>query len=120
MGRGEEVALTNLLRELDVMTVRVKAETARHVARFQRAPEEFNESEAYFKMLSLVTVLQQDFGIRHNPHRAQPVNGLIEPDESFYAEAEEVFQHGLLGPQRTGMWVGGVAAATPYRGAGIG
>lgn len=57
LGRGGEVALTNLVRELDAMTARVKAETARHVARFQRAPEEFNSSEAYFKMLCLVTVL---------------------------------------------------------------
>lgn len=56
LSRGEELTLTNLVRELDAMTARVKAETARHVARFQRAPEEFNGSEAYFKMLCLVTV----------------------------------------------------------------
>lgn len=100
--RGEELALTNLVRELDAMTARVRAETARHVARFQRAPEEFNGSAAYFKMLCLVTVLQQDFGIRYSPQRAQPAEGRIEPNESFYAEAADVFLHGLLGPRRTG------------------
>lgn len=102
LGRGEEMALTNLVRELDAMTARVKAETARHVARFQRAPVEFNGSEAYFKMLCLVTVLQQDFGIRYSPQRAQPVEGRIEPNETFYAEAADVFLHGLLGPRRMG------------------
>jgi regulator of sirC expression with transglutaminase-like and TPR domain len=80
----------------------VKSETARHVARFQRAPEEFSGSEAYFKMLCLVTVLQQDFGIRYSLQRAQPVEGRIEPNESFYAEAADVFLHGLLGPRRAG------------------
>lgn len=102
LGRGEELALTNLVRELDTMTTRVKAETARHVARFQRAPEEFNSSEAYFKMLCLVTVLQQDFGIRYNSQRAQPAEGRVEPNESFYANASDVFLHGLLGPKRSG------------------
>jgi hypothetical protein len=51
LGRDGEVAVTNLFRELDVMTARVKAETARHLVRFQRAPGEFNSSEAYFRML---------------------------------------------------------------------
>jgi hypothetical protein len=102
LARGEDLAFTNLVRELAAMTARVKAETARHVARFQRAPEEFSGSEAYFKMLCLVTVLQQDFGIRYSPQRAQPVEGRIEPNESFYSEAADVFLHGLLGPRRTG------------------
>ena len=102
LGRGGEVALTNLVRELDAMTARVKAETARHLPRFQRAPGEFNDSEAYFKMLCLVTVLQQDFGIRYSPQRAQPAEGRVEPNESFYADASDVFLHGLLGTKRSG------------------
>lgn len=56
LSQGEDIPTTNLVRELDAMTARVKAETARHLARFHRAPEEFNGSEAYFKMLCLVTV----------------------------------------------------------------
>ena len=53
-------------------------------------------------MLCLVTVLQQDFGIRYNPQRAQSADGRVEPNESFYADASDVFLHGLLGPKRSG------------------
>jgi len=97
-----KVELSRHVAELDRVTTRVKAETDRHLPRFHRTPNEFNGSEAYFKMLCLVTVLQQDFGIRYNPQRAQPADGRVEPNESFYADASDVFLHGLLGPKRSG------------------
>jgi hypothetical protein len=70
--------------------------------RFQRAPGEFNSSEAYFRMLCLVTMLQQDFGVRYSPNRAKPSDGPVEPNEAFFADARDIFLHGLLGPRRTG------------------
>lgn len=90
------------LTELDRMARQVKTEAERHLRKFQAHPEEFNGSEAYFRMLCLATVLQQDFGIRYNPNRAKPSDGAIEPNEAFFADAGDIFLHGLLGPQRTG------------------
>ena len=97
-----KLELSRHVAELDRVTTRVKAETDRHLPRFHRTPNEFNNSEMYFKMLCVVTVLQQDFGIRYNPQRAQSADGRVEPNESFYADASDVFLHGLLGPKRSG------------------
>lgn len=102
LGNQGEYSLTNLLRELQVMTARVKAETARHLVRFQRTPQEFNNSGAYFRMLCLVTVLQQDFGTRYSPGRAKPSDGPVEPNEAFFADPRDIFLHGLLGTNRAG------------------
>lgn len=90
------------LAELDRMARQVNTETERHLRKFQTHPDEFNSSEAYFRMLCLTTVLQQDFGIRYNPNRARPSDGAIEPNEAFFADSSDVFLHGLLGPKRTG------------------
>jgi hypothetical protein len=73
-----------------------------HLVRFQRTPGEFNGSEANFKMLCLVTVLQQDFGVGCGPNRAEPSDGSIEPSETFFADSRDIFLHGLLGANRTG------------------
>jgi hypothetical protein len=90
------------LAELDRMDNQVKAETDRHYRKFQRKPKDFNNSEAYFRMLCLVTVLQQDFGVAYSPHRAKPSDGPIEPNETFFADSRDIFLHGLLGAERTG------------------
>jgi len=90
------------LLELDRIATRVKAETERHYRKFHSDPKEFNDSEAYFRMLCLVTVLQQDFGVHYNPNRARPSEGPIEPNDAFFADAADIFVHGLVGDQRTG------------------
>lgn len=87
---------------LDRMARQVKTETERHHHKFQTNPEEFNHSEAYYRMLCLVTVLQQDFSVRYSPNRARPSDGPIEPNDTFFADSRDIFLHGLLGPERTG------------------
>jgi hypothetical protein len=99
---SNDTGIHTALKELDQMAGRVKAETERHYRNFQNNPQEFNGSEAYFKMLCLVTVLQQDFGIRYSPDRARPSDGPVEPNETFFADARDIFLHGLLGPKRAG------------------
>ena len=66
----EPVDVSKYLALLDAWAKRVQSETQRHFYKFQRNPAEFNHSEGYFRMLALVTVLQQDFGVRYNPERA--------------------------------------------------
>jgi hypothetical protein len=68
---------------------------------FHSKPAEFRNSEAYFRMVVLATVLQQDCGIRYSPNRASPV-GKGEADDKFYADSHYVFLHGLTGEMKSG------------------
>jgi hypothetical protein len=67
----QSVDVSGVLALLDTWSTRVHSETQRHFDKFRRNPAEFNHSEGYFRMLALVTVLQQDFGVRYNPENAQ-------------------------------------------------
>lgn len=98
---SEDLDLDKALDRLDEMAIRVRLETDRNMHRFRAAPAEYENSEAYFQMLMLVTVLQQDFGIRYNPDRVTPV-GVFEPNEKFYADSRDVFIHGLTGETKSG------------------
>ncbi len=88
--------------ELDGMARQVRMETERHYRKFQTKPKEFNGSETYFRMLCLVTVLQQDFGVHYSQKHARPSDGPIEPNETFFANARDIFLHGLVAPTRAG------------------
>lgn len=93
---AENLDLPAANRTLDSRAKRVEAETARHLYRFRQNPAEFNNSEAYFRMLTLVTVLQEDCGVRYNPERMQT------PD---FADSRDLFLHGLLTGKRQGTCV---------------
>jgi hypothetical protein len=54
---------------LDRWAERVAAETARYYPRFLRNQSENNNSEADFRMLCLITVLQLDLGVHYNMRR---------------------------------------------------
>jgi hypothetical protein len=95
---SEQIDVPTALAQLDLMAERIRIETARHRYRFHQHPEEFNNSEGYFQMMLLVTVLQQDFGLRYNPARAFPPDGTLEPNESFFADSKDSFIHGLVRP----------------------
>src|SRR6266446_1404074 len=83
------------------MATRIRVETDRHMYRFQSNRGEYQNSEAYFRMLMMTTVLSEDFGIRYNPARMSGP-GLPEPNEKFYANSTDIFIHGLSGPPRMG------------------
>lgn len=80
---------------------RVRTETERHLYRFKHNPAEFENSEGFFRMLMLVVVLAEDFGVRYDPQkRVDPTSARM--DDGFFAEPRDVFIHGLLGPERRG------------------
>jgi regulator of sirC expression with transglutaminase-like and TPR domain len=82
----EALALADALQTLDQWASRVREETKRHLPNFRQHPGEYQNSEAYFRMLALVTVLQQDCGVRYNPER------MHSPD---FADSRDLFLHGL-------------------------
>jgi hypothetical protein len=115
---GMDIALVNLLcaeglrgsgkldidttlDRLDEFATRVRMETDRNMHRFDSNPSEYQKSKPYYRMLMLVSVLQQDFGIRYNPERVTPV-GVFEPSDKFFADSRDVFLHGLTGEPSMG------------------
>ncbi|MCE9552183.1 MAG: transglutaminase-like domain-containing protein [Planctomycetes bacterium] len=61
--------------------------TRRLQSRFDQQPEDYNHSEAYYRILVMVTVLQRNLGVQYNPER------IHNPD---YADPRDLFVHGLL------------------------
>jgi regulator of sirC expression with transglutaminase-like and TPR domain len=78
---------------LDAWANRVASETERNLHQFRENPAEFNNSEACFRMLALVTVLQQDFGVHYDPGQIGSMD---------YSDSSSLFLQGVLGPKRQG------------------
>ena len=83
----------------------MRSETERNLHRYRENPKEYENSEAYFRVLMMGTVLQQDFKVRYNPDpekRSRPVMPSSD-DLSCYNDTRDVFLYGLLSdaPQGT-------------------
>lgn len=63
----EHLDIDHLLDRIDTWAARVRIETARHAGQFHMNPGDYENSEPYFRMLTLVTVLHLDCGVRYNP-----------------------------------------------------
>jgi hypothetical protein len=100
--RAENLDVKRLLKTLDDWANQVRVATSRNLYRFQHHPEEYERSEAYFRMLVMITVLQRDLGLRYNPGRiAAPTVTDLNSGE-FFADSKDLFLHGLLGDRRMG------------------
>jgi len=84
---SERIDIERILAKLDGWAERVKSETGRNMHRFRESPGEYNNSEAYFRAMMLVTVLQQDLGVRYNPARIRDVD---------FNRAADLFIHGMI------------------------
>lgn len=93
---SENLDVSKTLAIIDSWAQHVKSETERNFHRFREAPAAFGNSEAYYRMLCLVTVLQQDFHIRYNPKLIDVVGQPWKPDTVFLASSKNVFIHGLI------------------------
>jgi hypothetical protein len=80
---------------------RVRSETERHIYRFRNNPAEFENSEAFFRMLMLTVVLAEDFHVQYDPARMSDPKAVSDKD-GFFSDPDAVFLPGLLGPQRIG------------------
>ena len=95
----ESVDIVELRQQLDSWAAHIRTETRRHLYRFKRNPSEYDESEAYFRMLMMAVVLHEDFGVRYNPALKSAPGAGTGP---FFANSADVFLHGLLGERRLG------------------
>ncbi len=93
---GESLDVAGYCRTLDNWARLVDRETRRNFQQFHRDPGNFENSEGYFRMLVLVTVLQQDLSVRYNPER------INEPD---FRNPADLFIHGMIGSRNGGTCV---------------
>ena len=99
---GQTANEVTIAATLEQWAERVRTETARYLYKFKRNPAEYNHSEAYFRVLVMITVLQQDFDVHYNPSHVSGDAG-PDPDETFFADSQDLFLHGILGPRRMGL-----------------
>lgn len=102
--RGAEgMNVDSLLDTLDTWAKHVESETRKNFHRFVANSRDYKSSLAYYRMMMLSTVLQQDFGNFYNPERAGPqLKGIREPDDVFFANSRDVFLNGLLTGKHSG------------------
>jgi hypothetical protein len=100
---SEDLDVQQNLDTLDSWAQHVQSETMRNYHRFLDHPEDYNNSEAYYRMMMLATVLQEDFNAHYDPERAIPqLLGRREPNDVFFGDSKDVFIHGLIGGERHG------------------
>jgi hypothetical protein len=95
---AENVNIPELLATLDEWAFHIRVETQRNIHHFFEHPEQFNNSEGYYRMMMFVTVIQQDYLVHYNPDLMDPTL----PNEIFLADSKNIFIHGLIGPDRVG------------------
>jgi hypothetical protein len=93
---SEDLNVDQCLATLDRWASRVRHETDRHLYKYRQNPKEFNNSEGFFRMLTLITVLQQDFKVHYNPDRIRDVD---------FRRSQDLFIHGMVGSDNGGTCV---------------
>ena len=98
---NEKLNLNQCRKALDDLTNMVRAETDRNWQRFQSNPSEYQNSEAYYRMGMLITVIRQDFKAKYNPKLITDPSMRTE-NEVFFKDASNVFLQGLLTGDKMG------------------
>ncbi|QJW93259.1 hypothetical protein [Frigoriglobus tundricola] len=102
---ADEIDRNYCLYKLDDWKDRVKEYTTLLMPQFRRKPREYENSEAYFRALAMITVLQRDCGVRYNPAKI--------PDDVPFGTAD-CFIHGIIQGE------GGTCASLPVVYAAVG
>jgi hypothetical protein len=97
---SENLNIKGKLRQFDDWVDRVDLETRRNFHRFKEHPAEYENSEIYYRMGMIVTVLQQDFGVHYNPDLMDVPEAKV--DEAFLSNPSNMMLTGLLSDKRMG------------------
>jgi hypothetical protein len=93
---SESLDIDAILTSLADWAKRVRFDTDRHLYKFRRNPGEYENSEAYYRMAMLVTVLQQDLGVRYNLERMRDID---------FTNSKDLFIHGMVNDNNGGTCV---------------
>jgi hypothetical protein len=88
---AEQIDEDRCLFTLDYWARLVKQHTERHWSQFRRKRYDYQNSEAYFRSLCLITVLQRDLGVHYNPDKI-PAEAVFDTADSFI---HDVIQDGM-------------------------
>lgn len=81
------------METVSAWTKQVKTETHRLLKQFRRDPGQYNNSEAYFRALAMITVLQRDCGVRYDLEASK---------RRDFRNSREGFLHGVLTGDKAG------------------
>jgi hypothetical protein len=84
----ESLDVAKYKKTVDEWAERVRAETDRHLYKFQQAPGEYKNSQAYFKALVLATVIGQDFHVGYDVESVS------------FDKPSDLFIHGVVDQRR--------------------
>lgn len=90
---NENLNVAEALQKLDMWAAYVREQTERNLHRFKEHPEDYFNSESYWRAAMLITVLQQDLGVHYNLQRMQDMS---------MTHGEDVLMPGLLSDLREG------------------
>lgn len=101
---SEGMDIEKELAVLDQWAAAIKSETDRNLHNFYENPASYENSLGYFKILMLITVLQQDFDVQYNLDR------IYKPD---FTDCRDVFLHGLTQGSTDEKHGGGTCVSMP-------
>ncbi|HRQ73339.1 MAG TPA: hypothetical protein PLU35_09960 [Phycisphaerales bacterium] len=84
---SEDLDIPKVRQTLDLWATAVRGATERQLYMFHRNPADYEDSEPYFRMLVLLTVLQLDLGVHYNMDRVN------DPD---FGNSKDQFLHGMV------------------------
>lgn len=90
---SESLNIPQCRQTLDQWAALVQRQTEKYLYKFQQNPKEYEGKEGYFRMLMLVTVLQQDLGVHYNMDRVREVD---------FKRSQDLFIHGMINNQNGG------------------
>ncbi len=93
---AETLDIAKCMARLDEWATQVRSETERYFYKFRQDPADYENSEGYFRMLSLITVLQRDLGVRYNPDRIREID---------FRRSQDLFIHGMIDSDNGGTCV---------------
>ncbi|MEW4566009.1 transglutaminase family protein [Bremerella sp. JC770] len=93
---AEMLDIDECLEELAEWAHQVEKFTLRMMPRFQSSPEQFEETEARFRMLCLTTYLQRDLGIGYD----QTWKEIPLEDDALFDDSQRLFLHGVIYERR--------------------
>ncbi|MFV0446374.1 MAG: tetratricopeptide repeat protein [Planctomycetaceae bacterium] len=92
---ASSLPIEHYLEWLDDVAAKVRLATERNYFKFLDAPEVFENSQARFCMVCLVTVLQRECGVRYNP-KWQGLTPDSPVPEAFGIDANDLFVHAII------------------------
>lgn len=98
----KNVDIAMCLDRLNHLTEMARAETQRNWSRWQQNPAEYQNSEAFYKMGMVISVVRQDYQAQYNPKLITIPSKESRTNDEFFREGSDIFLQGLLSDRKMG------------------